>query len=128
MATHESGREASLLESIINGDKTIECRLDRGKFADYQPGDHVWLRRDVYRDGKLLSSEPRQALVEVMNVERFPTFRTMLESVGYRKVVPSATSLDTAEAACYGFYSKADEIRYGVLAIHITLRRSGSSP
>ena len=60
MKTWESGRESGLLDEIIAGRKTIEGRLNRGKFAEYQPGDQVWLRRD-YRDkqGVLRDGEPR---------------------------------------------------------------------
>lgn len=33
---YESGRESSLLDDIQAGHKTVECRLNRGKFADYR--------------------------------------------------------------------------------------------
>lgn len=46
---YESERETSPLTDIKAGTKTIEARLNRGKFALYKFGDHVWLREDFYK-------------------------------------------------------------------------------
>lgn len=127
MQTFESGREASLLVDIKAGLKTIECRLNRGKFADYQVGDQVFLREDTYENGQIVASRPRQVLVEVSQIEQFPSFEQMLVSVGYEKVVPRATNLLTAVDECYKYYSPEDERQYGVLAIHFNLLSQGES-
>lgn len=121
MQTFESGREATLLADIKAGTKTIECRLNRGKFAEYQPGDQVYLREDRYENGQVVSSRPKQALVEIVKVELYPSFREMLLSVDYKNVVPRAESLETALAECYKYYSAVDEQAYGVLAIYFRL-------
>lgn len=121
MSIYESGREATLLQDIKAGRKTVECRLNRGKFSQYQPGDQVFLREDTYEDGQIVASQPRQAFVEVTKVDQYPTFKAMLESVGYQIVVPRAVDFDEALAECYKYYSPADESQYGVLAIHFHL-------
>lgn len=124
--TYESGRESSLLADIKAGSKTIEARLKRSKFAMYQPGDLVWLREDVYKDGKEIQSIPHQVLVMLKKIETYPDFKTMLTKVGYKNVIPRAASLHTAVNECYKFYKSSDEKQYGVLAIYFEVIKISS--
>lgn len=128
MTVWESGRESSILDEIIAGRKTIEGRLDRDKFAQYQPGDIVWLRRD-YRDeqGVLHDGEPRQVCVEVIAVRKYATSLDMVTAEGYERVMPSASSAEEAAAKYDRFYSKSDQEKYGVLAIEFKLVQSVAS-
>ena len=118
MAVWESGRESGLLDDIIAGRKTIEGRLCRDKFAQYQPGDQVWLRRD-YRDeaGNLQNGEPRQVLVEVIGVRRYKTSLEMVKAEGFKRVIPYAETEEAAAAEYNKYYSAEDQAKYGVLAI-----------
>lgn len=127
MQIFEAGREASLLADIKAGRKTVECRLNRGKFASYEAGDQVYLREDTYKDGAIVLSRPKQALVEVVKLETYATFAEMLESVGYEKVVPRAASLKVALDECYKYYNLEEEKEFGVLAIHFNLLSQGAS-
>lgn len=122
MAAHESGRESHLLDYILQGKKTIEGRLNRGKFKDYQVGDTIWLRRD-YRDeyGQLHDGEPRQAYVEIVGIRNYASFADMLSAEGYKTVVPSASSLEDALSVYNSYYSTDDQLEHGVLAIEIAL-------
>ncbi len=121
MKIYESGRESKLLDDIRKGLKTVECRLDRDKFADYQPGDQVWLREDIYKDGKIVKSIPKQVLVEVTKIEKFPTIRELMESVDFKNVVPRAGDIDEAVAQAKQFYSDEDEAKFGTLAIYFRI-------
>ncbi len=87
MTIWESGRESNLLDDIIAGRKTIEGRLNRGKFAEYKPGDQVWLRRD-YRDenGTLQDGEPRQVLVQVTAIRKYKTSFEMVTAEGFSRL------------------------------------------
>ena len=118
MKTWESGRESGLLDEIIAGRKTIEGRLNRGKFAEYQPGDQVWLRRD-YRDerGVLRDGEPHQVLVRVIAKRLYKNSLEMVTSEGYERVMPSASSAQEAADGYDLYYSPEDQEKYGVLAI-----------
>lgn len=118
MKIYDSGRESNLLTDIKAGRKTIEVRLNRGKFALYKPGDQVWLREDFYKDRYVVESKPRQVLVGIEKIEKYPNFRKLMESVGYEKVVPRARSIDEAMVEPYKFYSKEDETEFGILAIY----------
>lgn len=120
MTVWESGRESGLLDDIIAGRKTIEGRLNRGKFAEYRPGDSIKLRRDIRDEhGVLHDGEPDAARVKVIAVREYPDFLTMVTTEGYEKVIPSAYSAEAAADAYNTFYSAADQAAYGVLAIEV---------
>jgi len=118
MKTWESGRESGLIDEIIAGRKTVEGRLNRSKFAEYRPGDRVWLRRD-HRDenGTLQDGEPHQALVEVISIRKYDTSLAMVTAEGFTRVMPSATSAKEAADGYNLYYSPENQAKYGVLAI-----------
>lgn len=122
MTEWESGVESRILDDIIAGRKTIEGRLNRGKFAEYKPGDQVWLRRD-YRDekGVLRDGEPRQVLVEVTAIRHYETSLAMVTAEGFKNVIPYAGAPEEAAAEYDTYYSAEDQAKYGVLAIEFTL-------
>lgn len=123
MNTWESGRESKLLDDIIAGRKTVEGRLNKGKFAQYRPGDVVWLRRD-YRDadGVLHDGEPSAALVAVKDVRHYETFLDMVTAEGFRNVIPHAQTAEEAANEYEQYYSAEKQARHGVLAIEIVYR------
>jgi len=122
MTTWESGRESGLLDDILAGRKTIEGRLNRGKFAEYAVGDSVSLRRD-HRNaaGVLEDGGPQAALVKIIAIRTYPTFLAMVTTEGYKKVIPSADSAQQAADVYNLYYSAADQSTYGVLAIEVQI-------
>ncbi len=106
-----AARESSLLDDITAGHKTIEGRLNRGKFADYRVGDTVSLRRDYRdKDGQLRDG-----------IRHYSSFLDMLTSEDYRQIVPRAQSTEEAVAEYSKYYSAADQEMYHTLAIEIKL-------
>jgi ASC-1-like (ASCH) protein len=122
MAQWESGRESHLLDAIIAGKKTVEGRLNKGKFARYVVGDTVSLRRD-YRtqSGELVDGESGAAVVEITAIRRYPDFLSMVTHEGFNSVIPDARSIEEATDAYNRYYSYEDQETYGVLAIEIKL-------
>lgn len=122
MTTWESGRESVLLDDIIAGRKTIEGRLNTGKFAQYRVGDTVKLRRDLRDgDGVLQDGERDAARVKIVGIRQYPTFLALVTNEGYEKVIPNARSAEEAAAVYDTYYSAADQARFGVLAIEVSL-------
>lgn len=120
MAHWESGRESSLLDAIIDGRKTIEGRLNKGKFAEYQVGDTVSLRRDIRGDdGVLRDGESNAATVEITAIRIYPDFLAMVTREGYERVIPTAKNAIEAAGEYNKYYSKEDQRKYGVLAIEV---------
>lgn len=116
----ESGRESSLLDEIIAGRKTIEGRLNRGKFAQYRPGDTIHLRRDIRQpDGTLVDGEPDAAMVEIIAVRHYKTFLDMVTAEGFRNVIPTAKTAQEAAGEYGKYYSVEDQQQYGVLAVEV---------
>lgn len=120
MTTWQSGRESEYIDDIITGRKTIEGRLNRGKFAEYKVGDHVSLRRD-YRDsgGVLRDGEPDATLVRIVAIRKYASFFELTTTEEYKKVIPRATSAQAAADEYNKFYSAEDQAKYGVLAIEV---------
>jgi ASC-1-like (ASCH) protein len=120
MTVWHSGRESNFLDDIIAGRKTIEGRLNKNKFAEYEAGDHVSLRRD-YRDetGVLRDGEADQVQVEIIAIRRYISFIEMVTAEDYERVIPSAESAQAAAAEYDKYYLAADQAKYGVLAIEI---------
>ncbi len=120
MAIWESGRESSLLDAILDGRKTVEGRLKRGKFAEYRTGDYVWLRRDFRGpDGQLRDGTERAALVIIESIHLYRTFLEMTRAEGHENVIPGSASPEAATAEYDRFYPAEDQACYGVLAIRI---------
>ena len=120
MTVWESGRESALLDEIIAGRKTIEGRLNRGKFAEYRSGDIIKLRRD-YRDeeGVLRDGETDVVRVEVVAIRRYRDFLSMVEAEGYQRVIPYASSARAAADEYNNYYSAEDQAAHGVLAVEV---------
>ncbi len=121
MKLYEAGRESSILDDILIGDKRIECRLNRSKFSAYEVGDRIRLRRDIYRNGIAVIEIPKQAEVEITKLEEFPSFRVMFETIGYNLALPQAASIDEAIEQCRVFYTEDEEKTVGVRAVHFKL-------
>lgn len=120
MTTWESGRATEHLNDIIAGLKTVEGRLNSGKFAKYKPGDTINIREDIYNlNGDLIKEIPNRCIVEIVKIGVYKDFYSMLLDIGFKKALPRAISLDEAIDTYHQFYSLSDESKYGVLGIHI---------
>ncbi|PJA89527.1 MAG: hypothetical protein CO137_03825 [Candidatus Magasanikbacteria bacterium CG_4_9_14_3_um_filter_32_9] len=95
------------LSYIKKGIKTIEGRLNKGKFADIKKDDIVLINDDFK--------------VKIIGLNTYTTFKEMIMNEGIEKVIPNATSLDEAVNAYYKFYTKEQENEYGVIAIKMQL-------
>ena len=86
-------------EAVVAGTKTIEGRLNTGKFAEFVAGDIVNIRKD-YRDihGVRHDGESNAARVQIVTVRKYPDFAAMVEAE---------------------YYPAEDQAKYGVLAIEV---------
>lgn len=121
MKEYEAGRESSILTYILTGQKTIEVRLNKGKFATFQPGDHVKLREDIYQNGKVIKQIHNRAVTEIVKINHYRTFRDLFETEGLINSLPYVDTTTQAIEECRKFYSEKDEKKYGVLAIHFQI-------
>ena len=118
--TWQSGRESYLLDEIIAGRKTLEGRLNKGKFAEYRVGDTVQLRRDWRDDaGVLHDGEENAARIKIVAIRSYANFLDLVQSEGFSRVIPSAVSAPEAAAEYNRYYTAEDQERFGVLAIEV---------
>ncbi len=91
---------------ILNGKKTIEGRLNKGKFASINIGDSIELK-------------PEKIRFLIVEKKIYKNFKEMMKIEGVKNVIPDKNSLDEAVNVYYKFYTKEDEQTFGVVAIRI---------
>ena len=94
------------LSFIFNSQKTIEGRLNKGKFKDLKIGD-------------ILLIGPQQNKFVVEKLTPYENFKEMLINEGINKVVPDKNTIEEATDVYYKFFTKEQEKEFGVLAIQI---------
>ena len=117
----EIGIESTLVESIKNGDKTIEVRLGKPRFLRIQEGDVVSIREDFWYEGKILESLPHALEVKITQVLYFESFKELFETMDFQAVIPTAKDIDEAIKACKKFYTSEEEREFGVVALTFEL-------
>jgi len=113
----EIGIESTLVESIKNGDKTIEALLGEPRFLRIQEDDIVSIREDFWYDGKILESLSHALEVKITQVLYFESFKELFETMDFQAVIPTAKDVDEAVKACKKLYTSEEEREYGVVAL-----------
>lgn len=91
---------------ILSGEKTVEGRLNKGKFVDLQIGD-------------ILQFEDTWENLEIVNLTPYASFKAMLENEGLKHTLPRVTSIEEGIAIYHQFYTPAQEAEFWVLAIEV---------
>ena len=95
------------LSFIKSGKKTVEGRLNKGKFASLDIGDILFL------------SGTSSIEFEVINKREYKTFEEMIVAEGIERVIPDKKDIKSATDVYYTFYTPEQEKEYGVLAVEI---------
>lgn len=111
--TYHNHRAEPYYSLVKRGQKTIECRVRKGKYRLIKPGDHIVINNQEETD----SFE-----VLVKDVRPYKTFRELLESEPLNQVIPEVKTVDEAERIIFDrFYTKEQEKEFGVVAIEVAL-------
>lgn len=113
MKIYHSHRAEPYFTFLKNGQKTVECRVRKGKYGFVQPGDEIV----VYNE-----EETDRIHTRVKRVTSYPTFKKMLEVEELRKVLPNVDSVDQAVEIYRGFYTPDQEKEFGVVAIEVKVK------
>lgn len=108
MITHLSEPWFSL---IATGLKTVEGRINKGKFAGLAVGDIITFYNDDFNH--------REISVKVNRKTSYPDFKTYLETETLASTVPGQPSIDHGLAVYYKYYTKEQEREHGIIAIGI---------
>ena len=98
------------LNKIISGDKTIECRLNKGLFKNI-----------IINEMIMLSSKNKQCKVKIINIERFNNFNDLFYHNDIKNVLPGINTIDRGIEHYNKLYSSKKILNFGVLALHIEL-------
>lgn len=90
---------------ILNGDKRIEGRLNKGKFLNAEIGDIFKINNQVN--------------FKLINKREYSSFKDMILKEGIENIIPDKKTIEEAVSVYYRFYSKEDERKYGVIALEI---------
>lgn len=119
----EIGIESTLVESIKNGEKTVEIRLGKPRFLRIHEGDTLSIREDFWYENKVLESLSHALEVKVTQVLYFESLKELFEAIDFQTVMPNESSRENAIKAVRTFYTAEDEREYGVIAFTIEVIR-----
>ena len=91
---------------VINGQKIVEGRLNKGKFASIQKDD-------------ILILTPENFEFKVIGKNVYKSFKEMIKFEGIKNVIPDKSDIEEATKVYYKFYIKEQEEKFGVVAIKI---------
>ena len=106
MNTHLSEPWFSL---ISTGLKTVEGRINKGKFAALAIGDIITFYNDDFNH--------REISVKVTRQTPYPDFKTYLETETLARTLPGQPTIEHGLAVYYKYYTKEFESEYGIIAI-----------
>lgn len=107
---YKNHRSEPYFTFLKNGQKTIEGRIRREKYAEISAGDLI----DVFNN-----EESEYVKVRVKRVTNYRSIREMLTKEPLRKVLPDAESVDQGVEIYKKFYTEAEEKEFGVVAIEV---------
>jgi ASC-1-like (ASCH) protein len=96
---------------ISLGLKTVEGRLNKGRFHDLKEGDIIeWWNDDFAM---------RQVRTQVTGKAVYPSFAAYLETEGLQQCLPGMPTLDHGLSVYYKYFTKEKEAEFGVIAIRL---------
>ena len=91
---------------ILSGQKTVEGRLNKGKFWALKIGDYLQFEKSWEK-------------LKVVNLTSYTSFQSMLENEGLKHVLPDIKTIEQGIAVYRKFYTPEQEMEFWVLAIEM---------
>lgn len=110
---------------IESGTKTVEGKLCKSWITSLQVSDRIiWFDDTVDTVEDILANRNttpiKSCATTVTGLKFYASFADMLSCEGLENVLPGISSIADGVMVYRKFYSEADEIKNGVMAIHIT--------
>jgi ASC-1-like (ASCH) protein len=96
---------------ISLGLKTVEGRLNKGRFNDMEIGDIIEWHNEDFKERKILT--------KIIEKNKYKTFEEYLVSEGLSACLPGIPSLEHGLSVYFKYFSKEKESEFGVVAIKI---------
>jgi ASC-1-like (ASCH) protein len=110
MAHYTNHRSEPYFTFMKNGQKTIEGRVRKGKYAVIKPGDDLTICNNEETD----SFEAK-----VIRIACYKDFRELLTKEVIKTVLPEVISVDEGIQVYRKFYTPGQEAEFGVIAIEV---------
>lgn len=110
---HEMKLKAIYFDKIKSGQKIYEIRLNDEKRQMIDVGDVLIFKKEPELNDTLKTI--------VKDLVYFKSFNEMVNTLPLDKIGFEKNTKDEVENIYYSFYSKADELKYGVIAIKIKI-------
>lgn len=111
MNTIEINIQEPYFSFIRDGVKTVEGRINKGRFAQIREGDTL-IVKGIAKQFKVLYKKP------------YKTFLEMIEKEGVKNVIPDKESVQDGANVYFKFFTKKQEKEFGVVAIKIEEMKS----
>lgn len=99
---------------IREGLKVVEGRLNKGRFSKLNEGDIVhW---------EVTGKQKPRCTTTIINIVHYPSFDAMLRTETIERVLPGVPDVDSGVKVYRQFYTKEQERKLGVLAIHVAIQ------
>lgn len=106
MATIRINVQEPYYSYLLKGEKTVEGRLNKGKFASLKAGD-------------VLAIGPDEICFQVISRKVYKSFKEMIKGEGIENVIPDKESIKDAVEVYYKFFTPEQEKTFKVLAIRV---------
>lgn len=110
---YHNHRKEPYFTFIKNGQKTIEGRLRKGKYAKIQTGDIIEVNNE---------DETERIDVLVKRVAYYRSIKEMLTSEPLKRILPNVNTIDQGINVYLEVYSPEQEKEFGTVAIEVEKR------
>lgn len=114
MATFRYNRVEPYFGFVRDGLKNVEVRLDKEKYSLIKAGDTVIVHETENNENIYTA--------QVLAVRKYKNLRNLFDNEDLSKTLPNAKSTDEAISIMRQFYNEEQEIKYGALAIQVTVK------
>jgi len=97
--------------------KKCEGRLKKNDFAIMKKGDCITFENNEL--GFLRSFK-----VKITEINEFKNFKEYLEFEGLDKCLPGIDNIEDGQLIYYIYYSKEDEVKYGIVSLHMKVENN----
>ena len=110
MKVYYNHRQEPYFTFLKNGQKTVEGRLQKGWYANVEPGDHIIVQSE---------DEADRFETEVIAVRKYNSIEEMLTKEDIKKMLPDKNTIEEGVEVYQRFYTKDQEKEFGAVAIEV---------
>jgi len=109
MSIYEKNLSEPWFSLMLFGIKRVEGRLNKGDFANMDIGDFI-----IFTNNEL--GFERKLKIKIKHISYYDNFQTYLETETLENCLPAVYNIEDGLKVYYKYYTKSDEIEYGIKA------------